>query len=130
MELFAKIGNGRTYNQWTIFACCCGNCTMFTGKIKIRWKWPCLEYGIRYTFLFCRPVFTFFSETPITFCFTNIVSFRKLIKKMKTGIIVDFIFRDFINRSNHQNMFRKMLLIKCRNNICERVVFKKNWRLK
>ena len=36
--------------------------------------------------------------------------------KMKTGIIVDFIFQGFINRSNHQHMFWKMLLIKCRKN--------------
>ena len=37
MELFATIDNGRVYNQWTVvFACCCGNLTIFTGKIKIR----------------------------------------------------------------------------------------------
>ena len=36
MELFATIGNGRVYNQWTVvFACCCGNSTIFTDKIKI-----------------------------------------------------------------------------------------------
>ena len=36
MELFATIGNGRVYNQWTVvFACCCGNSTIFRGKIKI-----------------------------------------------------------------------------------------------
>ena len=36
MELFATIGNGRVYNQWTVvFACCCSNSTIFTGKIKI-----------------------------------------------------------------------------------------------
>ena len=36
MELFATIGNGRVYNQWTVvFACCCGNSTILTGKIKI-----------------------------------------------------------------------------------------------
>ena len=36
MELFATIGNGRVYNQWAVvFACCCGNSTTFTGKIKI-----------------------------------------------------------------------------------------------
>ena len=36
MELFATIGNGRAYNQWTIvFVCFCGNPTIFTGKIKI-----------------------------------------------------------------------------------------------
>ena len=61
MELFATIGNGGAYNQWTVvFACCCSNWTIFKGKIKIGGKWPCLESGIRYDFLFCRHVFTFF----------------------------------------------------------------------
>ena len=37
MELFAVIGNGRAYNQWAVvFVCCCGNSTIFTGKIRIR----------------------------------------------------------------------------------------------
>ena len=36
VELFATIGNGRAYNQWTVvFACCCGNSTISTAKIKI-----------------------------------------------------------------------------------------------
>ena len=61
MELFATFGNGRVYNQWVVvFACCCGNSTVFTGKIKIRWKWRCLEGGIRYDFLIYRHVFAFF----------------------------------------------------------------------
>ena len=46
------------------------------------------------------------------------VSLHKLIIKMKTGIIVDFIFQGYISRSNHQHMFRKVL-IKCRENVCE-----------
>ena len=37
MGLFATIGNGRAYNQWTVvFACCCSNSNIFEGKIKIR----------------------------------------------------------------------------------------------
>ena len=37
MELFARISNGRVYNQWTVvFACCCGNSNIFTGKVKIQ----------------------------------------------------------------------------------------------
>ena len=43
--------------------------------------------------------------------------------KMKTGIIINFIFQGFINRSNHQHMFWKMLSIKCRKNSCEGVPF-------
>ena len=36
MGFSATIGNGRVYNQWAVvFACCCGNSTTFTGKIKI-----------------------------------------------------------------------------------------------
>ena len=36
MECFARISNGRVYNQWTVvFACCYSNLTIFTGKIKI-----------------------------------------------------------------------------------------------
>ena len=35
MELFATIGNGRAYSQWTVFACCYGNSTIFNAKIKI-----------------------------------------------------------------------------------------------
>ena len=34
--LFATIGDGRAINQWTVFACCCNNSTIFTRKIKIR----------------------------------------------------------------------------------------------
>ena len=42
MELFATNGNGRVYKQWTVvFAGCCGNSTIFTGKIKIGQKWSC-----------------------------------------------------------------------------------------
>ena len=68
MELFATVGNGRVYNQWTVvFACCCGNSTIFTGKIKIGWKWSCLEGGIRYDFLICRHVFAFFRKRQFLF---------------------------------------------------------------
>ena len=35
MEPVATIGNGRACNQWTVFACCCSNSIIFTGKIKI-----------------------------------------------------------------------------------------------
>ena len=36
MELFARIGHDRVYDQWTVvFVCCSGNLIIFTGKIKI-----------------------------------------------------------------------------------------------
>ena len=44
---------------------------------------------------------------------------------MRTGIIAYFIFWNFINRNNHQDIFWKMLLIKCRKNNCEGVLFLK-----
>ena len=122
IELFETIGNGRVYIQWTVvFAYYCNNLIIFTAKIKTGWKWPCLEGSIRYDFLFCRHVFTFFWKcqllsVSLTFCFIS-----KITKK-KTGIIVDFIFRGFINRSKHQHMFWKKLLIKCKKNSCERVL--------
>ena len=35
MELFAKIGDDRVYDQWTeVFVSCCSNSTIFTGKLK------------------------------------------------------------------------------------------------
>ena len=77
MELFAIIGNGRVYNRWTVvFACCYSNLTIFTGKIKIRWKQPCFEGGIRYDFLFYRLIFTFLWKrqllsVSLTFCFIS-----------------------------------------------------------
>ena len=82
-ELFATVGNGRVYNQWTVVsACCCSNSTIFTGKIKIGWKWWCLESGIRYNFLFCRHVFAFFWKcfnhfsVSLTFCFTSKINYK------------------------------------------------------
>ena len=129
MELLATIGDGSVYNQWAVvFACCCGNSTIFTAKIKIRWKWPCLEGGIKYDFLFCRHVSTFFFQkrqllpVSLTFCVISKINYKT---KMKTGIIVDFIFRGFINRGKNSRMFWKMLLIKCRKNSCVGVLFLK-----
>ena len=80
MELFATIDYGRVYNQYTIvFACCCSNLIIFTGKIKIGWKWPCLEGGIRHDFLFCRHVFTFFQKRQLlcsTICFISKINYK------------------------------------------------------
>ena len=81
MNLFAKISNDGAYNQWTVFACNCGNLIIFTGKIKIGWKWPCLEGSIRYTFLFCRNIFTFFRKrlllsVSLTFCFITKINYK------------------------------------------------------
>ena len=123
MELFATISNGRVYNQWTVvIACCCGNSTIFTGKVKIRWKWSCFEGGIRCDFLFCRYVLTFFQKhqlLSLTFSFISKINYKNEL----TAIIANFIFQGFINRSNHQHIFWKMLLIKCRKNSCEGVLF-------
>ena len=126
MELLTTIGDGSVYNQWA-FTCCCGNSTVFTGKIKIRWKWPCIKGGIKYDFLFCRHVSTFFQKrqllpVSLTFCVISKINYKT---KMKTGITADFIFWGFINRGKHSRMFWKMLLIKCRKNSCAGVLFLK-----
>ena len=93
MELFATIGNGRVYNQWTVvFPCCCGNSTIFACKIRIGWKWPCLKGGIRYDFLFCRHVFTFFRKRPLLSVLLTFYFIAKINYKNETGIIVYFIF--------------------------------------
>ena len=82
MELFATICNDRVYNQWmVVFACCCGNSTIFTDKIKMEWKWSCLEGGIRYNFLFSRHVFTFLWKRQslsvlLTFCFILNINYK------------------------------------------------------
>ena len=82
MELFAIIGNGRAYSQWAlIFACCCSNSTICKDIIKMKWKWPFLEGGIRYGFLFCRHVFTFFRKRQLlsvllTFCFISTINYK------------------------------------------------------
>ena len=34
IELFGKIGNGKTCNQ-VVFACCCNELIIFKGKIEI-----------------------------------------------------------------------------------------------
>ena len=82
MGLFAAIGNDRAYKQLTVvFACCCGNPTLFACKIKIVWKWPCFEGCIRHVFLFCRHAFTFFLKLKfllvlLTFCFISKVKYK------------------------------------------------------
>ena len=82
MELFAAIGNCGACNQWSLFACCYGNSTIFNGKIKIGWKWLHLECGIRYIFLFYRHTFTFFFwkhqllSVSLTFCFISKINYE------------------------------------------------------
>ena len=82
-ENFLQLCNGKVYNQWTvILVCCYGNLTFFTCKIKIGWKWPCLESGMRYDFLFCRCFYIFFENA--SSCFTNILfDFKNQLQKLK-----------------------------------------------
>ena len=116
--------DGKVYNQWTVvLAYCCSNLTIFTWKIKIGWKWPCLESGIRYNFLFCRHVFTFCQKHQLLPVSLKLYFISKINLKNKTGITVDSIFKVFINRSNCQHIFWKILLIKCKKTSCEGVLF-------
>ena len=97
----------------------CSNSTIFSSKIKIRWKWPCLEGSTRYDFLFCRHVFIFFQKrqllsASLTFCFI-----LKINYKNETWYHYQFHLLGFINRSNYQHIFWKMLFTKCRKNSCE-----------
>ena len=127
MELFSKIGNVTVYSQCTVaLACCFGNSTIFTGKIKIGSKWPCLEGGINCDFLFLQIFENENYFVSLTFCFISKINYKNENWYYCSGIIVDFIFRGFIIRNNHQHMFWKMLR-KCRKSSCERVLFlKKN----
>lgn len=90
MEVFATIGNGRKLEsfsfwwackQWAVFACCCGNLTIYKGKIKIGWRWSCLEGGLRCALLFCRNIFPFFRKNqllfvPLTFCLDSKTNYK------------------------------------------------------
>ena len=111
------------------YSCCCVNSTIFTSKIRIIWKWSCLEGEIRYHFLFCRQVLHFSKMTitiSLTFSFISKINYKN-----QNWYYCRFHLPGFINRSNHQHMFWKMLLIKCKKNSCEGdLLQKKKQRLK
>ena len=63
-----------------IFASCCGNSNIFSGKIKIGWKWPWLEGGLGY--FFCFGDVSFFRKRQL--CVTNILlHFENQLQKWK-----------------------------------------------
>ena len=125
MELFVTIGNGRVYNQWTVlFACCCCNATIIAGRIKIGWKWPWLEGGIRYDFLFCRNIFL---KTPITFCSSNFLfHFENLLQKWKLVPLSISSSEVLLTEATINICSEKFLLIECSKNSCNGVIFLKN----
>ena len=60
-----------------IFASCCGNSNIFSGKIKIGWKWPWLEGGLGYFFVL--ETFHFFENVnyvSLTFCFISKINYK------------------------------------------------------
>ena len=126
MELVAKIGNGRAYNQWkVVFVCCCGNSPSLKAKLKLDEN----EHGLKvasYMISCFVDMFLHFFEMSVTFCFTYVLfRFKNYLRKWKlVYIIVSSIFWGLINKSNHQHMFWKMLLIKCRK-IVVKEFFKK-----
>ena len=123
IELFATISNGRVYNQWTVvFACCCGNSTIFTGKIKIRWKWPCLEGTIRYDFLFCRHVFAFFWKSQLLSVSLTSCFILKINYKTENWYHCWFHLPGFYYLKQPWKYVLKNAVNKMQENSCERVL--------
>ena len=127
MELFATIGNGRVYNQRAVvFACCCSNSTIFTGKFKMKWKWPSFESAIRHN-LFIWYVLTFFRKrqllsVSLTFCFIS-----KNNYKNENWYHCWFHPPGFVLTERTINICsEKMLLIKYEKSSGEGVFLKKN----
>ena len=127
IELFVIIGNGRVYNQWTVVsACCWGNSTIFTSKIKIRWKWSCLEGGIRSNFLFCRYLFTFFRKyqllsVSLPFCFILKINFKN-----GNWYHCQIHLLKFYQQKQPSTNALKNVVNKTQKFSCEVVLFKKN----
>ena len=125
MEPFAIIGNGSAYNQWTVLASCCGHSTIFNGKIIIGWKWLGFECGIRHTSLFCRHASTFFWKhqllsVSLTFCFISKINYKN---ENWYHSRFHLLARVSLTEVTINICSEKMLLIKCRKNICEEVLF-------
>ena len=74
MELFAKICNGRVYNQWTVFACHCGNSTSLQANLKSNENGHALKAASDTISSFADMFFIFFQKcqllsVSVTFCF-------------------------------------------------------------
>ena len=116
IELFATIGNGRAYSQWVVvLACCCGNSTIFIDKIKIGWKWPCLEVGIRYNFLFCRHVFTIFWKCQLlsvllTFGFISKIYYKLSISSSGVLLTEAHILKNVVDKMQEKELWRSYFL--------------------
>ena len=77
--LAKKRGGWYLSAHYEYFACCCSNLTIFTGKIKIRWKWPCLAASIRDNFLLtCFDIFwkCQLLSVSLTFCFISKINYK------------------------------------------------------
>lgn len=82
MELIAKIGNGRVYNQRTVvFVCYCGNSPSLKAKLKLDEN----EHGLKvasYMISCFVDMFLRFFEMSITFCFTYVLfRFKNYLRK-------------------------------------------------
>ena len=63
MELFATIGNGRPYSQWTIvFVCCCVTQTSLPAKFKLDENGHALKAASDTISCFVDMFFTFFQK--------------------------------------------------------------------
>ena len=112
MELLATIGNGRVYNQWTvIFAYCCSNSTIFTSKIKIGWKWPCLETASD-TISWFVDMFYIFLKTAISvllkFCFISNINYKNETWYHCQFHLLGFLFTEG-NINTSTSIFEKLI---------------------
>ena len=73
MELFAIIGNGGVYNQWTVvFNVAALTQPSLQAKLKLDESYYVLKAASDVISCFVD-MFLHFLKTPITFCFTNIL---------------------------------------------------------
>ena len=109
MKVFATISNVglTTYGQYLHVAAVTRS--SLSAKLKSDTNGHVLKAASDSLSCFVDMLLQFFFENTDYFLFhEHSVSLQKLITKMETGIIADFIFWGFINRSNHQHMFWRM----------------------
>ena len=105
MELFSKIGNVRVYSQCTV-ALASVTQPFLQAKLRLDRN----DHALKAAFFNCDFLFLQIFENEnyfvsLTFCFISKINYKNENWYYCSGIIVDFIFRGFIIRNNHQHMF-------------------------